>query len=85
MSYVGLIVIVVTFFVVLLLQVLVFNDRAKHFGHSLDTLSVLFYEVSFSIVLLRAVVDLDLHLRFLILVALPSIADHDLRVALVDI
>lgn len=30
-------------------------------------------------------VDLDLHLRFLILVALPSIADHYLWVALIDI
>lgn len=70
---------------ILLLQVLVFYDRAKHLGHSLNTLSVLFYEVSFSILLLRTVVDLDLHLRFLILVALPFIADHNLRVALADI
>ena len=80
-----LIVIVVTFFVILLLQVLIFYDRAKHFGHGLDTLSVLFDEISFSILLLRTVVDLDLHLRFLILIGLPSIADHYLWVALIDI
>ena len=85
LSYVGLIVIVVTFFVVLLLQVLIFYDRAKHFGHSLNTLSVLFYEISFSVLLLGTVVDLNLHLGLLILVALPSVADHYLWVAFVDI
>lgn len=89
LSYVGLIVIVVTFLVVLLLQVLIFDDRAKHFGHSLNTLSVLFYEIyfviSFSVLLLGTVVDLNLHLGLLILVALPSVADHYLWVAFVDI